>query len=168
MAYIRNTIHAFSRVLFWACAVIILIMALSVTYEVIARYVFDSPTIWVTEVSSYMLVAVAFLGAAWTLRADGHIRMELLSETGGPVGRRISDVAMFLVSICVSAALLWTGWNMASANYSFGWKSSTMLATPLWIPQMLVPLGSLSLLLESIIGLADTITGRRYAAEDTQ
>lgn len=166
MALLRTLCEALSRALFWLCAGVILVMALSVTYEVVVRYVFGRPTIWVTEVSSYMLVAVAFLGAAWTLRNDGHIRMELLAETGGPRGRRLSDFAMFLVGALVSAVLLWTGWNMAVANYTFGWKSSTLLATPLWIPQMLIPLGALTLLLQSLIGLADTITGRRYRPED--
>lgn len=159
----RRLIDALSRGLFWLCAFVILAMALMVAYEVIARYFFGSPTIWVTEISSYMLVAVSFLGASWTLKLDGHIRMELLGETAGPRGRRFSDFAMFLVGAFVSAALLWTGWNMTLANYEFGWRSSTLLATPLWIPQMLVPLGSLVLLAQCLLGLVDVITGRRYA-----
>ena len=166
MATIRTLCEGLSRLLFWICAAVILVMALCVTYEVVVRYVFGRPTIWVTEVSAYMLVGVAFLGAAWTLRLDGHIRMELLAETGGNAGRRLSDLAMFVVAILVSASLLWTGWNMAFANYNFGWKSSTLLATPLWIPQMLIPLGALALLLQSVIGLTDTITGRRYREGD--
>lgn len=166
MAVVRTFCETLSRALFWLCAVVILLMALAVTYEVVVRYVFGRPTIWVTEISAYMLVAVAFLGAAWTLRRDGHIRMELLTEIGGSRGRRFSDCAMFLVAICVSAVLTWTGWNMAIANYNFGWKSSTLLATPLWIPQMLIPLGALTLLLQSLIGLADTVSGRRYIEGD--
>lgn len=168
MAQIRFVCEALSRTLFWICAFVILIMALSVTYEVIVRYIFNRPTAWVTELSSYMLVAVAFLGAAWTLRQDGHIRMELLAETTGPKGRKFSDLAMYLVAICISAVLLWTGWNMAVANYTFGWRSMTLLKTPLWIPQMLIPLGALALLLQSLIGLADTISGRRYVGGDAE
>lgn len=163
MALVRRTIEAASQALFWLCAAIIFVMALSVTYEAMSRYLLGRPTIWVTEIVSYMLVGVAFLGAAWTLRLDGHIRMELLSEVGGPVGRRISDLLMFTVVVLVSASLLWTGWNMTVATFTFGWRASTLLATPLWLPQALIPLGALSLCAQGALGLLDTITGRRYS-----
>lgn len=165
MTVIRNLIEALSRLLFWAAAVAIVAMTVSVTYEVISRYAVGRPTIWVTEVSSYLLVGVAFLGAAWTLREDGHIRMELLGEAGGPRGRRLSDLAMFVVAGAVAAALFWSGWKMTLSSHEFGWRSSSLLATPLWIPQALIPLGAASLFLQSALGLFDTITGRRGRAE---
>lgn len=165
MTVIRNVIEALSRLLFWAAAVAIVVMTLSVTYEVISRYAIGRPTIWVTEVSSYLLVGVAFLGAAWTLREDGHIRMELLGEAGGPRGRRLSDLAMFAVAGAVAAALFWSGWRMTLSSHAFGWRSSSLLATPLWIPQALIPLGAAALFLQSALGLFDTITGRRGRAE---
>lgn len=165
MVRIRKVLEAVSHAQFWLCAILIVFMAFAVTYEAISRYLLGSPTIWVTEVSSYMLVAVAFLGAAWTLKVDGHIRMELLADIGGMTGRKISDFIMFAVIFAVSASLLWTGWNMTAANYEFGWRASTLLATPLWIPQCLIPLGAFNLCVQSLLGLVDTISGRRYADE---
>ncbi len=162
MARIRTLVDALSRMLFWINALVIVAMACAVTYEVGCRYLLGRPTIWVNETSSYMLVAVAFLGAAWTLRIDGHVRMELLLETGGKAGRLISDLAMFLVAGAVALALTWTGWNMTLANYNFDWRASTLLATPLWIPQLLIPLGSAVLLLQCLMGLCDVLSGRRY------
>lgn len=159
---VRNVIDGFARGLFWISALMISAMALAVVYEVGGRYLFGRPTIWVSETSSYMLVAVAFLGAGWTLRIDGHIRMELLGEAGGAAGRMLSDFMMYFVGAAVSLALVWTGWNMTASNYAFGWKSSTLLATPLWIPQLLIPLGSFALLLQCLLGLWDVVSGRRY------
>ncbi|GAB3673535.1 TRAP transporter small permease subunit [Salinisphaera aquimarina] len=165
MAAVRTILEGFSRLLFALCALVIAIMALSVTYEVVSRYLLGRPTIWVTEISSYLLVAVTFLGAAWTLRIDGHIRMDLLRETGGWLGQRVSDLAMFAVAAIVSAALLWSGWHMTLANYNFGWRASSALGTPLWMPQSLIPLGSLALLIQSLIGVWDTLTGARDKRE---
>lgn len=160
MALLRGTLEAISQALFWLVALIVPAMALIVTYEVVVRYVFGRPTIWVSEIASYMLVAVAFLGASWTLKRGGHIRMDLLVEIGGPRIQAASNIAMFAVAALVSAALAWTGWKMAYANYTFGWNASTLLSTPLWIPQMLIPVGSVMLLAQSLIGLADTMSGR--------
>jgi TRAP-type C4-dicarboxylate transport system permease small subunit len=161
MAWLAWIIEGFSKLLFMFCAITIVALALAVTFEVISRYVFGSPTIWVTELSSYALVAVAFLGAAWTLGIDGHIRMELLGESGGPRGKFLSDLAMYVVAIAVAAALLYSGYFMVAANYQFGWRSSTILAVPLWIPQSIIPLGALAILLQASVGLVRTLTGAR-------
>ncbi|RLQ87209.1 TRAP transporter small permease subunit [Notoacmeibacter ruber] len=166
MSTLRRASGAFSFGLFVVCAAGVMFMALAVTYEVMARYLLGSPTIWVSELSSYTLVATAFLGAAWTLRVGGHIRMDLIGETGGRAGRRFSDICMFVVAAIVAVVLLWTGWQMALASFRFGWRASTLLATPLWIPQALIPLSCIALLLESLVGLADTISGRRYESEE--
>ncbi|MEY3739374.1 MAG: hypothetical protein RLZZ192_49, partial [Pseudomonadota bacterium] len=56
-----------------------------ICWEVFARYVLNEPTTWVTEIATYMLVAVAFLGLAAAQQARAHIYVELvvdrLSET---------------------------------------------------------------------------------------
>lgn len=159
MAFLARMIEGFSKVLFSFCAAAIVALALSVAFEVVSRYLFSRPTIWVTELSSYALVAIAFLGAAWTLGTNGHIRMELLSESGGASGRFLSDLVMYVVAFIVAAALLYSGFRMVAANYQFGWRSSTILAVPLWIPQALIPLGAFAILLQSLLGLVRLLVG---------
>ena len=72
MVILCGALEAISQALFWLVALLVPAMALIVTYEVVVRYAFGRPTIWVTEIASYMLVAVAFLGASWTLKCGGH------------------------------------------------------------------------------------------------
>ena len=53
-------------------------MIVALIYEVFARYVFHRPTIWSYEIT-YMIYGTHFLlGAAYTLRVKGHIRIDLL------------------------------------------------------------------------------------------
>ena len=55
-------------------------LALAVTYEVVARYAFNSPTIWAYDVS-YMLYGTIFmLGAAYALHKGAHIRTDFFFE----------------------------------------------------------------------------------------
>ena len=49
-----------------------------VCFEIFSRYIFNAPTSWITEVATYDLVAVAFLGLAAAQRAGAHIQVELL------------------------------------------------------------------------------------------
>ncbi|KKJ78701.1 C4-dicarboxylate ABC transporter substrate-binding protein [Kiloniella litopenaei] len=59
---------------------VILCLVISMIYEVVARYIFDAPTLWAFDIS-YMLNGTIFLlGAAFTLQADAHVRIDFLSR----------------------------------------------------------------------------------------
>ena len=45
-----------------------------ICWEVFARYVLNEPTTWVTEIATYILVAVSFLGLAAAQRARAHVQ----------------------------------------------------------------------------------------------
>ena len=56
----------------------IVFLALATVYDVFARYLFNQPTIWATEISTYVLIAATFFGAAHTHLIDGHVRVDVL------------------------------------------------------------------------------------------
>jgi TRAP-type C4-dicarboxylate transport system permease small subunit len=60
-------------------AIAILIFGwLSVCFEVIMRYFAGQPQIWVIETVEYILLYICFLGAAWLLREEGHVKVDVL------------------------------------------------------------------------------------------
>jgi TRAP-type mannitol/chloroaromatic compound transport system permease small subunit len=72
-------------------------MIIALIYEVFARYVFHRPTIWSYEIT-YMIYGTHFLlGAAYTLRVKGHIRIDLLYMRFSPRGRALIDTLGYLV-----------------------------------------------------------------------
>ena len=72
-------------------------MIVALIYEVFARYVFHRPTIWSYEIT-YMIYGTHFLlGAAYTLRVKGHIRIDLLYMRFPPRGRALIDMLGYLV-----------------------------------------------------------------------
>ena len=44
--------------------VCVVAMMVLTTVDVIARYVFNRPTLWADEIASYLLIAIVFLGLA--------------------------------------------------------------------------------------------------------
>src|SRR4030043_1039990 len=59
---------------------IIALMSVMVTYEVIVRYAFNSPTSWSVELTNYALPLMTFLGAAYCLYERRHIQVVLLVD----------------------------------------------------------------------------------------
>ena len=50
----------------------------STCFEVVSRYVFNEPTVWATEYSTYLLLGMTFVGLAYAQKHGSHIRVELL------------------------------------------------------------------------------------------
>ncbi|MGP5713080.1 TRAP transporter small permease subunit, partial [Vreelandella alkaliphila] len=77
---IFKLVDKISEVSAWMSKLAIVVLVLSMLYEVIARYVFNSSTILAFDIS-YMATGVAFvLGVAWTAQIDGHIKVDVLSS----------------------------------------------------------------------------------------
>jgi TRAP-type mannitol/chloroaromatic compound transport system permease small subunit len=66
-------------------------LVLAVAYEVIARYLFNAPTIWSFDVSYMMYGTIFMLGAAFALHKGAHIRT-ISSTRNGAIGPAESSI----------------------------------------------------------------------------
>ena len=68
--------------------VVLLFVTLSIFVDVFLRYFFNKPSIWVTEVSTYLFLYIIFFAAAYTLQQGMHIRVTFIFDLFGPGTRR--------------------------------------------------------------------------------
>ena len=103
---------SFSRVAMWAPAFIVTI----IFYEVVMRYVFVQPTLWVNEMSLWVAGAVYLTAGLYALQQRSHIRIFILYDLAPRWLQRIFDsVSVFCV--CVFAfAVVWGGFGEARAK----------------------------------------------------
>ena len=80
--------RSFLRIVGWielSVAVFLLFaIVVSVGAQVVSRYFFNNPLIWVEEGAVYAFIWSVFLGASVGLKAQRHIRIEWLSNFSGP------------------------------------------------------------------------------------
>ncbi len=114
MNFIAKAIAIFDKIvdsLAICAAVIIAGVTLLVGADVILRYLFNSPIEHVLEISEYSLVFVTFLGAAWILKIDKHVKMEgVLNQ----LSQRTQSLVNFITSILgviICAILFWYGFQ---------------------------------------------------------
>lgn len=88
-------------------ALIVAALAGCVALEVVMRYFFNAPTRWVIEFSEYALLWLAFLASAWILRAEGHVRVEMLTEVLPPRWQQRLHSITSWVGAAVCAVLCW-------------------------------------------------------------
>jgi TRAP-type C4-dicarboxylate transport system permease small subunit len=130
------------------------ILPLIVFYDVFARYVFNAPSIWVVEISTYLLQLMVFLPMGVLVTENAHVRSTLLTDRlPASVRRGLRHVSQAIGAVYASF-ILWFGWNFVVHSWKQDQVSATLIAVPLWIPGALIPLGGLLLLISSLGALA--------------
>lgn len=125
------------------------VMTVIVSYAVVARYVFNRPIGWSEEIATYLMVWAVFLGAAYTLKADAHIGVDILISNLKPGVKRIFLCFHYLVGIVFFAILFYQGIDMVDLSLKMGSRSMA-IEFPLYIAHLSVPVGSALLILQCI------------------
>ena len=98
LALIKNIERATGSVgIFASFAIVPLVLA--TRYEVISRYVLDSPTIWAYEVGYILTGSHFLLGMAYTLKKGEHIRIDVFSAAFSQRTRAIIDLVGYAVTL---------------------------------------------------------------------
>lgn len=76
---------------------LIIPMVLGLTYEVVARYVFNAPTLWAYDMTFMMYGGYFMLGAAFTLQRKGHVRTDSYYGEWSVRRQATVDIVCYLV-----------------------------------------------------------------------
>ena len=128
-----------------------IILTFSVIYEVIARSIFNKPTIWSLEIVTYMITCVAFFGSAYVLRINKHLEINLFTKILPNKIRFFFDLVANIIALIFCFIAFYYGCKLINLSYILGVVSVSELRVPLWIPQMTVPIGFFALFLEFLI-----------------
>lgn len=132
----------------WIAGILVLLLMVAIVYSVATRYLLNLPQPAVLEMSGYMLLYVTFLGAPWLLHNDGHVRIDLLTNSLGPRSRRWFDAWTSLAGVFVSSLLLWKGTEVTLDYYQRAIIVMNILDTPQYLLLIAIPLGSFFLVIE--------------------
>ncbi len=136
-----NAIDHLSRLAGLAGALALLLIVSFVCFEVVSRTVFGEPTVWVNEYATYLLIGISFVGLSYAQREKAHIQVELMLGYLPENSRKQLEIVgqwTGLFFIC------FTAWQMISFNYQEyinDTRNWGLLATPQWVPELLVSCG---------------------------
>ncbi len=150
MTWIVRSIERISGSFGLLAAVIVAPLVLATVYEVFSRYLFNAPTIWAYELG-YMAMGTNFLlGAAYTLRERGHIRIDLIYGHLSARAQALIDVAGYLfLFLPLAWWLTWGLWKYAYNALLSGETSGESAWNPIiWPFRMVFFLGFLLLALQ--------------------
>ena len=126
-------------------------------YEVVARFLFNSPTNWVHESMFLMFGMQYMLCGAFAYREDQHVRVDVVYAKFSRRGKAIADIITSVFFFIFIGTMLWTGARFAMDAVSVGESSFTEWGIQYWPVKLTIPIGAALMLLQGISKLIKDI-----------
>lgn len=108
-------------------------LVLATCYEVFARYVMGTPTIWAYEIGYFLTGTHFLLGMAFTLRSDEHIRIDIFSGHFSQRTRAIIDLAGYTITLPLMTWISYALWLHLAQGYLRNERSGqSAMNMPVW------------------------------------
>lgn len=131
-------------------ATLLLAVMLATTVKVSFRYGLHEGLIGIDQISGTLLLYITFLGAAWVLRREEHVTVDLLVTGRSPKVRRRLHVVSSIMGALVCLVLTVFG----TLEVIGSWQKGILIPAELELPRALnlavIPLGSLCLCLQFV------------------
>ena len=119
-----------------------------VCLEVVFRYFLHRPLGWSAEVSSYMLLYITFLVAAWVLKDNGHVTLDVVVTMFSSRIQYGIAVVTSILSAIVCLIIIWFGMRVTLDLFLSDYRTPTLLRFPEFFIIVLIPFGSLVLFVQ--------------------
>lgn len=150
-----KTIHAIEGLSQWvgkAFGWCILILTLSVSYEVFVRYVLNSPTVWAFDMMVQMYGALFLMAGAYALAQDAHVRGDVLYRLFSVRWQARVDFVLYILFFFPGMfALFWYGWEIAADSWRYkevSWNSPARIQ--IYFFKTLIPLAGFLLMVQGL------------------
>ena len=163
MFLIEKGINGMNEKIGYLTSFLVIPLVLVVVFEVVMRYLFNAPTVWVFEATTLIYGTHFMLGVAYTHKHNGHVAIDVFEARIPERPRRIMRLVVNLVLFVPTIGLL-SVWSVIYAVDSWqNWeRASTSWAPPFYPFKTLMAIGFILLLLQGIAkGIGDfrSLTG---------
>ena len=149
---LADRIDRFNTTIGRAASWLVLAVVLLQFALVVARYLFGLGSIWATEAVIYAHATLFLLAAAWTLRAGGHVRVDIFYAEASPRTKAMIDlIGAVLLLLPFALVLLWLSWPYAARSWAILERSQEASGLPLvFLLKSLIPLFAVLMALQGV------------------
>jgi TRAP-type C4-dicarboxylate transport system permease small subunit len=137
-------------ILMIASSVLVLLDALAVTIDVLMRYAFSITYIGIFELTEYSLLWMTFMGAAYIMRNNGHVRVDAVTNLLNPRHRAIVDAIASIIGMFILLVVTWYSGKLTLHDFQTNFALSGVLQPAKWPIEIIIPIGFFVLFLQLV------------------
>ncbi len=130
----------------WISGFLVLATIAITVYEVLSRYLFNEPTEWALDMGVFCLVWLSYASFAYLLREGAHIAVDVLTTNFTRRTRAVWDIGTSIFTIIFCGVLFYLSIPWAIHAAVTREVSAGMLRVPMWPVKIVLPLGTLLLI----------------------
>jgi C4-dicarboxylate transporter, DctQ subunit len=147
----RRAVLACTRAMAVVAMVVVGLMMLTITYDVLMRYVFAAPTDWAYPLNSTGVLVATMLAVPHLYATGHHISMDLLHRAMPGRARRAADVVTTAATAFLGLVLAITGIRSMAVAWVGGLTGAGTFNIPLWVPDAVLTVSGVFLVLVALL-----------------
>ena len=133
----------------------IVLLTVSISWEVFSRYVLGKPHAWMLDAQIMMYGVLFMMAGAYTLSKNGHVRGDVLYGFFRPRTQATIDLVLYIAFFLPGVfALTWAGWNFFTDSYAIREQTFNADPIPVYPFKFVIPLAGAILLLQGLVEIA--------------
>ena len=150
-----NTLHTIRKginlVLSFASALIFAAMVIIGTYQIVTRFVFNSPSTVSEELLTYSFTWMALLATAYVFGKRDHMRMGFLADKFSDKAQKaLSIAAEVLIMLLAGAVMVYGGVTIVQLTMT---QSTASLGIPMGVVYIILPVSGILIVFYSILNI---------------
>ncbi len=122
--------------------IIISFITISVCAGILSRYFLNRPLSWVVEISEYGLLYMTFLVAAWVLRHERHVSVDLVYNRLSQRNQSMASIFTSIVAGIVFLIVTFYGFKVTKHQFDTKYFTPTILEAPKFVVTLIIPVGT--------------------------
>jgi len=151
------------------CGLLMILMVLNVFYDVVMRYVFSNASIGMQELEWHLFAAMFMFGIGYTLKHDGHVRVDVIFDRLSPKSQSLIDlIGAVIFALPFTALIVYYGYGYSLDAFQLGEGSPDPGGLPhRWIIRSVIPLASIFVILCLLHGILQNISTFRSSTSSS-
>ena len=159
MSVFVHTITALSRFFGGVAAAMVVTSLVLVGDMAVMEFAYGVPAPWPSEVVSYLVISVIFLGTPYVFATGRHVSFALPARRANSALGRLQHALTAILSFGFAALLFILGLALIAEAAHEGWHSDDVAWMALWIPYLSLPVGATLLALQCLAEVMVAVSG---------
>lgn len=164
MEFLQTIRKGLDKILCAACIFLFGLMVVVGTYQIVTRFIFNSPSTVSEELLTYSFVWMALLSAAYIFGKRDHMRMGFVADKVKGSAKKVLEICIELLVVAFAGiAMVYGGINIMGLTMT---QTTASLPVTMGVIYTVLPLSGLFIVIYGILNIIDLVHGKGLDHEE--